>query len=249
MRLAILADIHGNRLALDAVLADLAATGGAGAIVDLGDCVSGPLWPAETAARLADLRAMTVRGNHDRTVATAAREAMGPSDALAYDALSPEAREALGRLPMTMEVAPGVLACHGTPHHDETYLIEAVRDGGIVPDAPDAVAGRLGGTSARVVLCGHSHRPGLMRLASGVTVLNPGSVGCPAYHDPTPPAHVSESGSPHARYAILELADDAPPTVSFRGVAYDAEDAARRAQANGRPDWAHALRTGFMPRT
>lgn len=248
MRLAILADIHGNRLALDAVLADLAAQGGAGAIVDLGDCVSGPLWPAETARRLAGLRALTVRGNHDRAVALTAREAMGPSDAFAHDALSPEEREALGRLPMTLEVAPGVLACHGTPDRDETYLVETVRDGGIAPDAPDAVEGRLAGTGARIVLCGHSHRTELVRLPNGALIINPGSVGAPGYEDPAEPAHVSEAGSPHARYALLDLPDDAgaEPVVTFLAVPYDHEAAARRAEALGRPDWARALRTGFM---
>ncbi|CEJ09983.1 Calcineurin-like phosphoesterase superfamily domain protein [bacterium YEK0313] len=47
MRLAVIADIHGNVLALDAVLADVAGRG-ADRIVNLGDCVSGPLWPRET---------------------------------------------------------------------------------------------------------------------------------------------------------------------------------------------------------
>ncbi|TIW76192.1 MAG: metallophosphoesterase, partial [Mesorhizobium sp.] len=48
MRIAVLADIHGNLLALDAVLDDLNRRGGADVTVDLGDCVSGPLWPRET---------------------------------------------------------------------------------------------------------------------------------------------------------------------------------------------------------
>ncbi|RWE04771.1 MAG: metallophosphoesterase, partial [Mesorhizobium sp.] len=52
MRIAVLADIHGNVLALDAVLADLERRGGADLIVNLGDLVSGPLWPRETMERL-----------------------------------------------------------------------------------------------------------------------------------------------------------------------------------------------------
>ena len=65
MRLAVIADIHGNLLALEAVLAHIAARG-ITRIVNLGDCVSGPLCPAETAARLMALAMPTVRGNHDR---------------------------------------------------------------------------------------------------------------------------------------------------------------------------------------
>jgi len=39
-------------------------------------------------------------------------------------------------------------------------------------------------------------------------IINPGSVGLPAYEDPSPPAHVSESGSPAANYAVLQLSGD-----------------------------------------
>ena len=51
MRLGVIADIHGNLLALEAVLAKLDDLG-VDRIVNLGDCASGPLWPAETAALL-----------------------------------------------------------------------------------------------------------------------------------------------------------------------------------------------------
>ena len=52
MRLAILSDIHGNLLALEAVLADLAAQGGADAVVVAGDlCLDGPR-PREVLERL-----------------------------------------------------------------------------------------------------------------------------------------------------------------------------------------------------
>jgi len=82
-------------------------------------------------------------------------------------------------------------------------------------------------------------------------LLNPESVGCPAYDDPSAPAHVSEAGSPHARYALLDFShgegrgDDAEMT--FVALSYAHEQAACRAEANGRADWAHALRTGTMP--
>jgi predicted phosphodiesterase len=67
MRLAILADIHGNVLALEAVLTDLEHRR-VDEVVNLGDCVSGPLWPRETAQLLMRLDWRTVRGNHDRWV-------------------------------------------------------------------------------------------------------------------------------------------------------------------------------------
>ncbi|TIV28246.1 MAG: metallophosphoesterase, partial [Mesorhizobium sp.] len=68
-----------------------------------------------------------------------------------------------------------------------------------------------------------------------------------AYDDDTPPAHVSEQGSPHARYGIVELGKDGSPS-RFESIAvdYDHEAAAKQAEQAGRPEWAHALRTGFM---
>jgi predicted phosphodiesterase len=247
MRIAVIADVHGNLLALDAVLSDIETRGGAGVLVNLGDCVSGPLWPAETMARLASLDAVAVRGNHDRIVAFGEPDTLGPSDRFAYDALSADQRAWLGALPQTAFVRPGVLAFHATPAHDETYLIEEVRDGRLIRSSTATIAARLGDAGGtRVAICGHSHQPHVVTLPSGIVVLNPGSVGCPAYHDPSAPEHVSEAGSPHARYALLDFEAGHLPAATLVAVPYDSETAARRAEANGRPDWAEALRTGFI---
>ena len=101
---------------------------------------------------------------------------------------------------------------------------------------------------SRIVLCGHSHRGELIRLPGGPVIFNPGSIGCPAYDDETPPAHVSEQGSAHARYGIVTLGEAGNPDC-FEAIAvdYDHEAAARQAEQAGRPEWAYALRTGFMP--
>ncbi|MDZ4355615.1 MAG: metallophosphoesterase family protein, partial [Variovorax sp.] len=65
MRIVALSDIHGNLPALNAVLADVARRG-ADLIVNCGDILSGPLWPAETAERLMALDLPTIAGNHER---------------------------------------------------------------------------------------------------------------------------------------------------------------------------------------
>lgn len=250
MRLAVLADIHGNRLALDAVLADLDRRGGADRVIDLGDCASGPLWPRETMERLHDLGALTVRGNHDRQMATFAPADMVHSDRFAHDELTFEQRAWLGMLPAELMVAPGVLAFHGCPDRDDAYLLDDIQGGRLVRGCPQSVERRLGEIGpTKIVLCGHSHRPDLMLLPRGVLAVNPGSVGCPAYDSTLPASHLSESGTPHARYAILDLGTGAQPTVnetcvSFVAVSYDQERAALRAQAKGRLDWMIALRTG-----
>ncbi|WP_439573134.1 metallophosphoesterase family protein [Phreatobacter sp.] len=251
MRLAIIADIHGNAVAIEAVLADIAATS-TDRIVNLGDVVSGPLWPRETLERLLPMNLATVRGNHDRWVATTAREAMYPSDAIAHDALTPEQRDWLGALPMELAFEAGGLAVrafHGTPSDDNGYLMHEIADGGLRPSGPAAIAGRLGASGdAGLILCAHTHQPGLVTLPGSATVvLNPGSVGLPAYSDPTPPSpHVSEAGSPHARYALVTIAGGAVAGIDLRAIPYDWSRAAARATELGRPDWALALATGTM---
>jgi predicted phosphodiesterase len=247
MRIAVLADIHANVLALEAVLADVGRRG-VDLTVDLGDCVSGPLWPRETLELLSRLRGPSVRGNHDRQVAGLPPGEMGPSDRYAHGELTAEERASLAALPMTRVIAAGVVACHATPERDDVYLIEEVADGQLRQGRPEAIAARLGRIDAKIVLCGHSHRAGLVQLPQGRLILNPGSVGAPAYDDPTPPAHMSEAGSAMARYAILEMGAETGVGVEFLALPYAHEEAARRAEANGRPDWAHALRTGFMSR-
>lgn len=243
MRIAVLADIHGNILALEAVLAHL-GTRPHDLLVNLGDCVSGPLWPRETMTRLAQIGAPTVRGNHDRWVGTLDPEKMGPSDRYAHSEINGEGRTWLRSLPHSLHVAPDVVAFHATAADDNTYLLDTVEGGRVIRDRRDAIAARMGAVAARLVLCGHSHRPDVVRLPGGPLIVNPGSVGCPAYEDTT---YVSESGSPDARYAIVEAKGDGSFAIELLAVPYDCEAAARRAEANGRPEWAHGLRFGFMP--
>ena len=76
MTIAILSDIHGNIAALDAVLADIAARG-VTRIVNLGDILSGPLFPGETADRLMAMNLPTIAGNHERQLLTGAAMASG----------------------------------------------------------------------------------------------------------------------------------------------------------------------------
>jgi len=243
MRIAVIADIHGNLPALEAVLADL-GNRSVDTVVDLGDCASGPLWPRETCERLMGLGLRTVRGNHDRQVTSLAPAAMGPSDLHARGALGDRHLAWLAALPPALSW-DGILAVHGAPGDDLAYLADEIRDGRLVAADPDAVLRRLGEIEARIVLCGHSHQPRLIAPRPGLLVINPGSVGLPAYDDTAPP-HVSETGSPHARYAVLTLGPGLP-AVDFVALPYDHAAAAARAEANGRPDWAHALRTGRMP--
>jgi predicted phosphodiesterase len=243
MTLAVIADIHGNLPALEAVLADIERRG-VTRIVDLGDCVAGPLWPRETSEVLMARGFPTVRGNHDRWVATLALADMGPSDRYTYSALDEAQRRWFGDLPATLRLDPDILAVHGRQNDDNSYLLEDIERGRLVRAPADAIAKRLDRTDAALVLCGHSHQQHMVRVPDGPIILNPGSVGLPAYRDPAGTPHVSEVGSPHARYALVSQHNGAT-TVELIALDYDHASAAKRAQANGSPGWAHALATGF----
>ena len=183
-------------------------------------------------------------GNHDRALGRSERA--GSWETYAQSLLSPEACQALAMLPATLDLVPGVLACHGTPASDTSYLLEDVHDGRLVQATEATIALRLAGIGARLVLCGHSHLP--RTLTNGAqSIVNPGSVGCPAYLDTGSPYHCSEAGSPHARYAIVDDKVGAW-AVEHLAVPYDWARAADRARQNNQPDWATALLTGRVGR-
>jgi len=244
MRYAVVSDIHGNLPALEAVLADAKGVDG---WLDLGDIVSGPLWPRETATLLMSLDWPTIAGNHERQLLTIERGRMGPADAFAADAITPLQRSWLASLPPTMHPAEGLLCVHGVPGNDLQYLLETVQPSGLREANDDEVLARLGAVTPPMLLCGHTHVP-RDRALRGMRLANPGSVGLQAYDDGHPWPHLVENGSPLARYAIVENAQ-AGWQVTLRQVAYDHESAARRAEANARGDWADALRSGRVGRT
>jgi predicted phosphodiesterase len=237
--LAVLADIHGNSWALDAVLED-ARTRGATGFADLGDSAWGPLDPRGTMDRLAELGAVSVRGNEDRF-------GTSPQERAMVDQLGAAYVEQLAARPTTAEIG-AVLLCHGTPSDDAEYLLEEVTAAGARRRPPADVARRIDEGSHARVLCGHTHLPRVLPLPSGPLVANPGSVGCPAYEDDRPWPHVMESGSPQARYALVHD-PGGTPTIEHRAVDYPWALAADAARANGRPDWAVALTTGLTAST
>ena len=245
MRIAVVADIHGNVRALRAVMDDIKQVA-PDTVVNLGDCVSGPLEAAETADVLMSLAWTTIRGNHDRWLLEKTPGEMGRSDAAAFAELKNHHHAWLSTLEETATIE-NIFLCHGTPGSDTTYLLETVQQDGDVRLATQAeVARRLGSEHAPIVLCGHTHVPRVVRLTDGRTVINPGSVGLQAFSDAEPVNHAIEVGAPYARYAVLERAKAADPwRVSFRVVAYDWDGAAARAKEKGREDWAQWLRTGF----
>jgi predicted phosphodiesterase len=213
MRAAVLADIHANLPALDAVLAE-PDVAGADVVVLLGDIALGPM-PGPTLDRLAGLgdRAVWVHGNCERELITAfdGGEIPGPNgdQARATAALiDRNHRDLLDGLPLTVTLdidgLGPTLFCHASPRRDDEMLL--------VDSPPERWAAALEGVEAGVVVCGHTHMP-FDRLMGGRRILNPSSVGMPYGH-------------PGAGWALLG------PDVTLRQTRYDAEAAGAAIRAS-----------------
>jgi predicted phosphodiesterase len=243
MEFAVIADVHGNAWALEAVLADLARRG-VQAIVNLGDNANGPLDPVRSVVLLRSCGAVHVRGNGDRMTGEGGPTARR-SAGFARERLDADALRWLRELPAQVR-GEDWIAFHATPRSDEEYFLENVAAGKTVLASRAEITARLGDAddAASLVLCGHTHIPRLVRLEDGRLIVNPGSVGLPAYQDDAPSPHVVETGSPHARYAIVRRVA-ADWRVEFVAVPYDWSAAGVAARAAGWSEWARHVETGF----
>ncbi len=183
MRVAVLADIHGNLPALDAVLAEVDAAG-ADAIVLNGDMATGPM-PAQTLERLAGLgeRAVWVRGNCERELAGAWDGTLGPDlpevarvpAEYCATQLDRAHRGLLDGLPLsvTLEVTGlgPVRFCHATAASDTAIVL--------VDSPVDSYRTGFAGVTEPTVVLGHTHMP-FDRLADRRRFVNPGSVDADA---------------------------------------------------------------------
>lgn len=239
---AVIADVHGNLPALEAVAENIARRG-IDFVVNLGDHASGPLWPHETVALLRQTSWVQIAGNCDRQIVRQAPAMHGASDRFAFERLSAAQREWLSERPATARVRDEIFAFHGTPTDDASYLLESVVDGHLRVARSAEIEQRLTAERAPVMLCGHSHIPRVVRVGE-MLIVNPGSVGLPAYAHDRPEPHLVETGSPDARYAVLERAERGWK-AQLVAVPYDHVAAAERARTSDRPDWECALRTGY----
>ncbi len=245
MRFAAIADIHGNYLALEAVIADIRAQG-IDEIVNLGDMASGPLDARRTMDALMALDAVHVLGNHDRYLIDRPPERMGSWDRPAHAQLDAVHLDWLRAVPPTKLFRDQVFLCHATPDSDEVYWLETVLpDGAVRMASLKAIEAAAEGITQPLILCGHSHIACAAKLRDGRMIVNPGSVGLPGYRDIKPFPHVMQAGSPDARYAILDFFDGVW-RVTFRHVAYDHDAMAALARRNGQPELASALATGRL---
>ncbi|MGN6487936.1 MAG: metallophosphoesterase family protein [Devosia sp.] len=233
MRLAVISDIHGNRLAFEAVEADIALRG-ADAVVNLGDLVSGPLDPVGTIDLLMERTFPTISGNHDRYLLERPPAKLDPVDSFVAARLAPRHFDYLRSLPQTRDIEGEVFMCHGTPTSDLDPWLDSWRKGrgAVLPDEA-AVSAQAEGLDFPVLLCGHTHVSRIVRLRDGRLIVNPGSVGLQFYY-----------GAPDARYAMLER-HGGRWSASLHMVRYDWDAAAKLAVEHGFPLWHDALATGW----
>jgi len=214
-RVGLISDLHGNAVALRAVLAELR---GVDRIVCLGDCATLGPHPREVLALLRDAAIPCVLGNHDDFLLDAAlvqtyTQAPIIADAVAWctDQLSADDLAFVRTFVpgLTIELGGATLALfHGSPRSHMEDLLATTPD--------DALDDALGGLRATVMAGGHTHLP-MLRQHHGALLVNPGSVGLPieryvAGRAPTVLAH--------AEYAIIDE-DRGHVSVTLRRVALD----------------------------
>jgi putative phosphoesterase len=239
--IAVISDVHGNRWALEAALTDIKRRD-IDKIVNLGDCLYGPLDPAGTAEILMELDVPTVSGNEDRIVHDTSNSYSSLTLDYVQKSLSSEQIKWLRELPFSMAYDDFFLF-HGTPESDMEYLLLDVEKDRISFRSTDGITSRLNSVKNKVILCGHDHTPNSFLLPGGRFIINPGSVGLQAYTDDSPYPHKIETGSPHARYSMISGSENGWRIENI-AVPYHWETASETARGNGMDDWAYWLMTG-----
>jgi diadenosine tetraphosphatase ApaH/serine/threonine PP2A family protein phosphatase len=237
VRIAVFADIHANRQAFAACLAQARDFGVEGMIL-LGDYVgygADPEWTVATVMELVDKGAVAVRGNHDNAVDDP-RERLNTEATVAIEwtrgELGVAERRFLQELPLTYDDGDR-LYVHADASRPESWRYVAS-----VTDAARSIIA----ASARITLCGHVHSPALytMSAAGKMTAFVP-PAGAPIHLLPTRrwlavlgAVGQPRDGNPAASYAML---DTQRGELTYFRAPYDVEEAAARIRSKGLPAW------------
>lgn len=219
MRVLLLADIHANWAALEAIKEPYDAC------LVLGDLVDYALEPSRCIQWVRQKATHAVRGNHDHGVAQFVRVQgrngfkylTGVTRQVTQERITTDERRFLGALPVTKRVTvDGVkfLLVHATPRDPlDEYSI---------PDV-NFWSRRLANVDAQVVCVGHTHHPYILEVGDKL-VINPGSVGQP------------RDGDPRACYAIIEN-----QRVELKRIEYPVEDTVTSVMESNLPEPAKGL--------
>ncbi|MDQ7031025.1 MAG: metallophosphoesterase family protein [Ardenticatenia bacterium] len=223
MRVAILADIHGNREALSAIMADIHREEVSRVIV-AGDLVNRGPSNRDVVEMVVEAGWEVLQGNHDQLVADWVHghvPAEWYEDPL-WRPLAWVARQVerwvgyLASLPAHIRLhEPGaqpILIVHGSPRHNREGLHPFLSE--------QEMCRILEGVEEPVLVCAHTHIP-LDRTVNGCRVVNPGAVGVPFNRDP------------RAQYTLFTLRDDGTWDVEFRRLVYDRRPVCRAFERSG----------------
>ena len=214
MRLGVISDVHGNRVALEAVLDDMPDVD---RLVCAGDVVGYNPWPTDCVVAVRERSIPTVMGNHDRAVAGETPFRFNSMAAAGVDyareQLADDALAWLADLPPERTVADGrVTLVHGHPDDPDRYTY------------PEEFSPRML-RGEDLLVTGHTHVQGHRVFDEGV-VMNPGSVGQP------------RDGDPRAGYAVVKLGNGSggdAVTVEERRVEYDVDGVVEAVEEAGLP--------------
>jgi putative phosphoesterase len=237
MRIALISDIHGNYIALEAVLADIQSQH-VNQIICLGDAATVGLQPKETLDALRELDCVCIMGNHDAALLDLARAAdfhiaapLVPTLEWGRQFLSPADLDFLRSFLPTYQLDLGnalsMLCFHGSPRSNTDLILSTTAD--------EVVDGFFAGHSADLLAGGHSHIQ-MLRQRNHQVILNPGSVGNAFLHPFTPGS--VPSLLPWAEYALVNV-ENGGWSADLRRVRFDAKAVVRLARASGSPsrDW------------
>jgi predicted phosphodiesterase len=244
---AVISDIHGNSLALQAVLNDIQSRGIEN-IINLGDHVFGALEPEATAQLIRQTPMMCISGNTDREILESLDKLSDKENMERVKAdLSQETIGWLKSLPKTTTCDSLIFVCHGTPQSDDEYLLEHVTANGVFVYNDEDLIEKTQHINERIILCGHSHVNRLIYLSNGKIILNPGSVGLPAYLGNGEHRFAMESMTPHAKYTVIHAKGE---DIDIEQIycTYDWNTASIVAKRNGSDKWCQFLLKGRMPK-
>lgn len=232
MRVALFSDVHGNAVALRALVAELERVG-PDAAVCLGDAVQGGVEPDVVVDALESLGCPVVLGNADAFLldpdagAEEATEAQLAMRAWSVERLGAERLQRIREYRPTIELELGagdsLLAFHGSPTSYDDFLLPATPEGVF-----RALLGDIGG--ATVLAGGHVHLQFLRRVGRALFV-NPGSVGFGYDHEQPEDRFRLD---PWAAYALVDVDGDRLE-VAFRRVPFDAADVVAAVRASAAP--------------
>jgi predicted phosphodiesterase len=241
--IAVISDIHGNSIALKEVLNDIKSRG-INTIINLGDSLYGPLDSKGTFDLIIENNIKSISGNQDRFILENLKKE-SDSETLEFvkSQINSKIIEWLKSLYFDLIFNESLYCCHGTPQNDTLYLLEDLHENYVTVKQETELEKTLIDIQQNIVICAHSHVSRVVKTKTK-TIINAGSVGCPAYHDDLPIYHKMENFSPHARYVILKP-HKSSIIVEQVSLDYDFEQAAKIAGTNNRPDWVNWIRTGI----